>query len=210
MFSQPGLLHALLLALVIGSLYALRTRLPGTHLGGDRSRPELPQEQRRRHQLIALECTELALAGVFFLVGGAKLIGRPDMVELFRSIGFGQWLRYLTGTIEVVGAAFLVVPLASGASAVALGGVMIAATLIELFVLRRPPIAALACLSAHSYVAWVRLLHRSERAKHAAPRAASPGPVAEPDVRDSAGNARPPRTRTMVRFWALSRARRRR
>jgi putative oxidoreductase len=165
MFSQPGLIHALLLALVIGSLYALRKRLPGTQLRTGRSEPALPQERRRRRQLIVLECTELVLAGVFFLVGGAKLIGRPDMVELFRSIGFGQWLRYLTGSIEVVGAAFLVVPLASGASAVALGSVMISATLIELFVLRRPPIAALACLSAHSYVAWVRLVHRSERLK---------------------------------------------
>jgi putative oxidoreductase len=172
MFNQPGLLHALLLALVVCVLYALRKRLPGTQFGGGRTRLELPQARRRRRQLIALECTELALAGVFFLVGGAKLIGRPDMVELFRTIGFGQWLRYLTGTIEVVGAAFLVVPLASGASAVALGTVMVSATLIELFVLRRPPIAALACLSAHAYVAWVRLLHRSERARSAAPRGA--------------------------------------
>jgi putative oxidoreductase len=171
MFRQPGLLHALLLLLVFGALYALRRRLPGTQLGTGQTEAELPQARRRRRQLIALECTELALAGVFFLVGGAKLIGRPDMVELFRSIGFGQWLRYLTGTIEVVGAAFLVVPLASGASAVALGCVMISATLLELFVLRRPPIAALACLSAHTYVAWVRLVHRSERVKNRAPLA---------------------------------------
>jgi putative oxidoreductase len=171
MFNQPGLLHALLLALVVSVLYALRKRLPGTQLGRGRDQLALPQARRRRRQLIALECTELALAGVFFLVGGAKLIGRPDMVELFRSIGFGQWLRYVTGTIEVVGAAFLVVPLASGASAVALGTVMVSATLIELFVLRRPPIAALACLSAHAYVAWVRLVHRSESIRNGAPRA---------------------------------------
>jgi putative oxidoreductase len=173
MFSQPGLLHALLLALVVGVLYALRRRLPGTLLGGGRDQLELPQARRRRRQLIALECTELALAGVFFLVGGAKLIGRPDMVELFRSIGVGQWFRYVTGIIEVVAAAFLVVPLASGASAVALGTVMVSATLIELFVLHRPPIAALACLSGHAYVAWVRLLHRSERARNGTPRSAT-------------------------------------
>jgi hypothetical protein len=185
MFRQPGLLHALLLALVVASLYVLRKRLPGTQLGAHRTESELPQARRRRRQLIALECTELALAGVFFLVGGAKLIGRPDMVELFRDIGLGQWLRYLTGTIEVVGAAFLVVPLASGASAVALGGVMISATLIELFVLRRPPIAALACLSAHSYVAWVRLVHRRERAKNAAPRAAEAAAAADADLEAS-------------------------
>ena len=161
MFNEPGLLHALLLVLVVGALYALRKRLPGTRLGRSRDQFESPQARRRRRQLIALECTELALAGVFFLVGGAKLIGRHDMVELFRSIGVGQWLRYVTGAFEVVGAAFMVVPLASGASAVALGTVMISATLIELFVLRRPPIAAMACLSAHTYVAWSRLLHRA-------------------------------------------------
>jgi hypothetical protein len=160
MFSEPGVLHALLLVLVVSALYALRKRLPGTQLGRGRDRLESPQERRRRRQLIALECTELALAGVFFLVGGAKLVGRHDMVELFRSIGVGQWLRYVTGVFEVAGAAFMVVPLASGASAVLLGTIMISATLIELFVLRRPPIAAMACLSAHTYVAWGRLLHR--------------------------------------------------
>ena len=161
MFDKPGLLHALLLVLVVSALYVLRKRLPGTQLGRGRDQFESPPARRRRRQLIALECTELALAGVFFLVGGAKLIGRHDMVELFRSIGVGQWLRYVTGVFEVVGAAFMVVPLASGASAVTLGFVMVAATLIELLVLRRPPIAAMACLSAHTYVAWSRLSHRA-------------------------------------------------
>ncbi len=165
MFSEPGVLHALLLLFVVSALYALRKRLPGTHLGRSRDKLESSQARRRRRQLIALECTELLLAGVFFLVGGAKLIGRHDMIELFRSIGVGQWLRYVTGVFEVAGAAFMVIPLASGASAVALGFMMISATLIELFVLRRPPIAAMACLSAHTYVAWGRLVHRPVNAE---------------------------------------------
>ena len=190
MFSEPGVLHALLLILVVSALYALRKRLPGTLLGRSRDQLESPQARRRRRQLIALECTELLLAGVFFLVGGAKLVGRHDMIELFRSIGFGQWLRYVTGAFEVAGAAFMVIPLASGASAVALGVIMISATLIELFILRRPPIAAMACLSAHTYVAWGRLLHRPVNAEaitrpsvEAVPAAASavePAPVDAP------------------------------
>jgi hypothetical protein len=36
---------------------------------------------------------------------------------------------------------------------------MIVATLIELFVLHRPPVAALACLSGHTFVAWARMSH---------------------------------------------------
>jgi len=182
MFSEPGVLHALLLVLVVSALYALRKRLPGTQLGRGRDQLESPQARRRRRQLIALECTELLLAGVFFLVGGAKLIGRHDMIELFRSIGVGQWLRYVTGVFEVAGAAFMVIPLASGASAVALGIIMISATLIELFVLRRPPIAAMACLSAHTYVAWGRLLHRPVSAETIASPNGDPVPPAATEL----------------------------
>jgi putative oxidoreductase len=187
MFNEPGFFHALLLALVVSALYALRKRLPGTQLGSRGDQLESPQARQRRRHLIALECTELGLAGVFLLVGGAKLIGRPDMVELFRSIGFGQWLRYVTGILEVAGAAFMVVPLASGASAVTLGTVMVSATLIELFVLRRPPIAALACLSGHTYVAWARLLHRSGSAQPIVAPMLEPtiGPTIEPTMQET-------------------------
>ena len=182
MFDKPGLLHALLLALVVGALYALRKRLPGTRLGRGRELIESPEARRRRRQLIALECTEIVLAGVVFLVGGAKLIGRHDMVELFRSIGVGQWLRYVTGALEVVGAAFMIVPLASGASAIMLGTVMISATLIELFVLHRPPIAAMSCLSAHTYVAWGRLVHRAESTQILSHSEIEPMPAVAPEI----------------------------
>src|SRR6185503_1020707 len=180
MFNEPGILHALLLAIVVGALYALRKRLPGTRLGRVREQPESLVERRRRRQLLALEFTELVLAGVFLIVGGAKLIGQRDMIELFRSIGVGQWLRYLTGVLEVGGAAFMIVPLASGLSAVTLGTVMITATLIELFVLRRQPIAAMACLSAHTYVAWSRLLHRPVTAPALTALTSEPEPVETP------------------------------
>ena len=126
---------------------------------------------------------------MFFLVGGAKLIGRHDMIELFRNIGVGQWLRYVTGAFEVAGAAFMVIPLASGASAVALGIIMISATLIELFVLRRPPIAAMACLSAHTYVAWGRLLHRPVNAEAITPPNEEPVPSAATLVESVAADA---------------------
>jgi putative oxidoreductase len=189
MFSEPGVLHALLLVLVVSALYALRKRLPGTQLGRGRDQLESPQARRRRRQLIALECTELLLAGVFFLVGGAKLIGRHDMIDLFRSIGVGQWLRYVTGVFEVAGAAFMVIPLASGASAVALGIIMISATLIELLVLRRPPIAAMACLSAHTYVAWGRLLHRPVNGEAITPPNAEPLLADAPAVESAPADA---------------------
>jgi hypothetical protein len=37
---------------------------------------------------------------------------------------------------------------------------MFVATLVELFVLHRPPVAALACLSGHAFVGWARVSKR--------------------------------------------------
>jgi putative oxidoreductase len=158
MFRDLGFTHILLLALLVPVLFVIRRRLPRRFV--QQVAADLASGARsRRRRALALELTEVALAAVFFLVGGAKLIGRADMLTLFHAIGFGEWFRYLTGAIEVGGAALMVVPIASGASAIVLGALMIAATFVELLVLHRPPIAAAACLSAHSYVAWARLTH---------------------------------------------------
>jgi putative oxidoreductase len=157
MLRDIGFTQLLILAALAATLYRMRKSLPHSKLRGRQAPHESGTANALRHRLVLLELTEVVLAAVFFIVGGAKLIGRQDMVALFQDIGVGQWLRYLTGTLEVVGAALLVVPLLSAASALILGGVMIAATLIELFVLHRPPVAALACLTGHTFVAWARV-----------------------------------------------------
>jgi len=114
-------------------------------------------ESWERLRLSLVEFVEVLLAGIFFFVGGAKLVGTPEMIALFRDVGLGQWFRYVTGGIEVVGATLLLIPFFARVSVIMLGSVMIAATLIELFVLHRPPVAALACLGAHTFVAWSRM-----------------------------------------------------
>ncbi len=164
MFSHPGFIHAILFALLLPILFAVRRAIRRA-LKGTSGPDNMIAVRARRRRLIVLELIELALAAVFCLVGGAKILGDPDMVALFRDIGVGQWFRYVTGAVEVIGATLMVVPPTSGASAIILGGTMIAATLIELLVLRRPPVAAAACLSGHVYVAWARLNHvgRSRR-----------------------------------------------
>ena len=45
------------------------------------------------------------VAAAFFAAGSAKLAGADYMVELFNDIGVGQWFRYVTGAVEVAGAA---------------------------------------------------------------------------------------------------------
>ena len=139
MIAHIGLTQILILIALVGSLYATRRTLGHSH------------------RLVLLELTEISIAAVFFMVGGAKLVGRPDMILLFQQIGVGQWLRYVTGALEVSGAALLIVPLFTVGSALLLGAVMVVATLIELFVLHRAPVAAVACLTGHTFVVWARL-----------------------------------------------------
>lgn len=157
MLRDIGFTQLLILAALAAALYGMRKLLPHSKLRSRHAPHRSETARPLRHRLLLLELAEVVLAAVFFIVGGAKLIGRSDMVTLFQDIGAGQWLRYLTGTLEVVGAALLVVPLLSAVSALVLGGVMIVATLIELFVLHRPPVAALACLTGHTFVAWARV-----------------------------------------------------
>ena len=183
MLSEIGFIEVLLVAALITAAYGVRKSLPQIALRGRNG--ECASPSRHVWHRLLLEFTELLLAAVFFLVGGAKLIGRADMIALFRDVGVGQWFRYVTGAVEVTGAALLIVPLLSGVSAFALGGVMVVAALIELFVLHRPPVAALACLGAHTFVAWARM---------------SQGPASS-----AAARARPALHRSMEARWSFPR-----
>lgn len=72
---------------------------------------------------------------VFLGAGGAKLVGVDMMVETFGQIGFGQGLRYFTGIVEVIGAALLWVPRRQIFGAALLGGTMVGAVLVHVFIL---------------------------------------------------------------------------
>jgi putative oxidoreductase len=75
------------------------------------------------------------LAVGFIMAGGIKLIGRQNMIEEFAQIGFGQWLRYLTGILEVSGAIGVLIPRFRFAGALQLAVVMVGATVANLTVL---------------------------------------------------------------------------
>jgi putative oxidoreductase len=111
---------------------------------------------RSRTGLIALWGAQFALAGMFLLAGGSKLAGVPAMVELFDAIGVGQWLRYVTGLIEVSSAVALLVPSLAPFGAVALVPTMAGAILTHLFVVGGSPLVPAILLAGASTVAWVR------------------------------------------------------
>ena len=93
---------------------------------------------------------------VFLAAGGAKLAGIQQMVDEFAKVGLGQWFRYFTGLLEVLGAIGLFLPRYSFYSGVLLSVVMIGAVISQLTVLRGSPIAPLVMLLLTSTIAYLR------------------------------------------------------
>jgi hypothetical protein len=76
--------------------------------------------------------TMQVLLAAYFVYSAALLFG-DSMVGKFTEIGSGQWLRYLTGVLELAGAIGLVIPFLSGLAGLGLTGVMAGAVGTELF-----------------------------------------------------------------------------
>jgi putative oxidoreductase len=98
--------------------------------------------------------------GMLLFAGSLKLAGVPMMVQMFGVIGFGQWLRYVTGAIEVIGAALLVVPSLALFGAVPLAATMAAAVLTHVFLIGGNFSMALMLLVATTTIAWLRWSER--------------------------------------------------
>jgi len=95
------------------------------------------------------------LAALAFLGAGfAKLTSAEMMVATFEGVGIGQWFRYVTGTIEIVGAIALFVPGKAAYGAVALALVMVGAIFSHLVVIGGNPTPAIVLLVLTSTIAW--------------------------------------------------------
>ena len=105
---------------------------------------------------IALWVLQIILALQFVMAGLAKLFGDQAMVEMFATIGIGQWFRYVVGTLEVAGAVGVLVPRVSGLAALGLVCLMAGAVLTNLFVLGASPLLPIGLLVIGALVAWGR------------------------------------------------------
>jgi putative oxidoreductase len=104
----------------------------------------------------ALWVVQVLGATLFFVVGLAKLSGDEQMIQTFAAIGIGQWFRYVTGTIELVSAFLLLVPVLSGIAALVLVATMIGAILTHLLIIGGSPVLPIGLLIIVSIVAWGR------------------------------------------------------
>ncbi|MEV0679137.1 DoxX family protein [Actinosynnema sp. NPDC050436] len=103
---------------------------------------------------VVLWGVQVALAA-YFAYSGLLLFG-DGFVRKFDEIGFGQWLRYLTGTLEVAGALGLLVPRLCGLAALGLAGVMAGAVGTELLLLDGDATLPALLLVVAAVVAWFR------------------------------------------------------
>jgi putative oxidoreductase len=112
--------------------------------------------QRGRQTLIRLWVTLVALALMFLMAGGSKSTGVPAMVSPFDAVGLGQWLRYVTGIIEVISGTALPVPSAVIFGALLLLPTMFGAIAANVFVVPASPVIPLLLLLAAAAVDWAR------------------------------------------------------
>jgi putative oxidoreductase len=106
-----------------------------------------------RWKSVSLWIVRGLLAFVFLGAGGAKLCGVPLMVEEFGHMGFGQWFRYFTGSLEVLGALLILMPSLAAFGALLLICIMIGATIMHLLVIGGSAVPALVLLALSAIVA---------------------------------------------------------
>jgi putative oxidoreductase len=99
---------------------------------------------------------QILTALAFLAAGGSKLSGAPAMVDMFEKIGFGQWFRYVTGSLEVIGALLLLLPRTAAVGGSLLAVVMIGAIGAHLFIIGGNPIPAVVLLVLAITVGWNR------------------------------------------------------
>jgi putative oxidoreductase len=118
---------------------------------------------RGRAANFALWVLQAVLALMFVLSGFAKVGGDAAMVEMFATIGIGQWFRSLGGALEIAGAVGVLVPRLSGLAALGLVCLMVGATLTNVFVLGTSPLLPIALMLVSVLVAWGRWPQTSTR-----------------------------------------------
>jgi hypothetical protein len=95
-------------------------------------------ERRGFSDVLVLWVPRIVLAVAFFAIGRAKFDATGIWPRVFAQIGFGQWFRYFTGGVQVLGALFLLSPSLAFVGAVLLACTMAGAVLTQLLVFHSP------------------------------------------------------------------------
>ena len=97
------------------------------------------------------------VAAYFLNVGTRKLMGAAMWVTIFGQIGAGQWFRYLTGLLQVIGAVLFLSSRGFLIGAGLLGCTMVGAILAWTFVLHEPRSAMLPAIVLSILIAIISM-----------------------------------------------------
>ncbi len=117
--------------------------------------PNVNSPPQGRALRIVIRAVKVLFAVVFLAAGIAKLVGVPMLVAEFDTIGFGQWFRYVTGGIEIIGAMLLLWPAKSTLGALLLTCVSVGAFFAQVLVLHMDFIHTLVFAIVLGTLAWL-------------------------------------------------------
>jgi putative oxidoreductase len=99
---------------------------------------------------------QVLMGCLFIFAGVSKLVGVTEMVNFFARVGFGQWLRYAFGVLEVGSAVALFFPRQVFYGALVLSVSLVGHIVIHQEVLHRPASFLVLLLAATSLIAYLR------------------------------------------------------
>lgn len=80
-----------------------------------------------------------AIAGIAFIfIGKSKFAAHSEWIEIFQRLGFGQWLRYFTGVLQVGGGILVLIPRTTAIGICMLAVTMLGAMAAWVFFLSMP------------------------------------------------------------------------
>ena len=109
-----------------------------------------------RSKVIGFWVLKILFGLAFIAAGAAKLYGPQVMVAEFDAVGLGQWFRYFTGALEIIGAIMLLTPKTTGFGALLLAGICGGAFFAQLFALHGDIIHAIVMAIILLALAWTQ------------------------------------------------------
>jgi putative oxidoreductase len=109
-----------------------------------------------RSKVIGLWVLKIVFALAFIAAGGAKIYGPPAMVAEFDAVGLGQWFRYFTAALEIIGAILLLMPKTTGFGALLLAAVCGGAFFAQLFALHGDIVHTIVMAIILLAIAWTQ------------------------------------------------------
>jgi hypothetical protein len=105
---------------------------------------------------IAASILQGLLALAFTAAACAKFAGVSMLVMIFDQIGLGQWFRYVTAAVEIIGVLALLTPGFAGPGALWLAITMVFAILTHLVILQSSQAGAVVLCALSLTLAWLR------------------------------------------------------